>query len=54
VIALPRLYAIIDAAAFLKHEDLITFATELIFGGCTVLQYRNKKWERTRDAGTGA
>jgi thiamine-phosphate pyrophosphorylase len=42
VIALPRLYAIIDAAAFLKHEDLITFATELIFGGCTVLQYRNK------------
>jgi len=42
VIALPRLYAIIDAAAFLKHEELITFATELIFGGCTVLQYRNK------------
>jgi len=42
VIALPRLYAIIDAAAFLKHEDLITFATELIFGRCTVLQYRNK------------
>ncbi len=42
MIALPRLYAIIDAAAFLKHEDLITFATELIFGGCTVLQYRNK------------
>jgi len=42
VIALPRLYAIIDAAAFLKHEDLITFATELIFGGCTILQYRNK------------
>jgi thiamine-phosphate pyrophosphorylase len=42
VISLPRLYAIVDAAAFRKPEDLTTFATELIFGGCTVLQYRNK------------
>jgi thiamine-phosphate pyrophosphorylase len=42
VISLPRLYAIVDAAAFRKAEDLTTFATELIFGGCTVLQYRNK------------
>jgi thiamine-phosphate pyrophosphorylase len=41
VISLPRLYATVDAA-FLKAEDLVTFATELISGGCTVLQYRNK------------
>jgi thiamine-phosphate pyrophosphorylase len=42
VISVPRLYAIVDAAAFRKVEDLTTFATELIAGGCTVLQYRNK------------
>jgi thiamine-phosphate pyrophosphorylase len=42
VISLPRLYAIVDAAAFRRNEDLTIFATELIFGGCTVLQYRNK------------
>jgi thiamine-phosphate pyrophosphorylase len=42
VISLPRLYAIVDAAAFRRHEDLTIFATELIFGGCTILQYRDK------------
>jgi len=42
VISLPRLYAIVDAAAFRRNENLTIFATELIFGGCTVLQYRNK------------
>jgi thiamine-phosphate pyrophosphorylase len=42
VISLPRLYAIVDTAAFRKVEDLTTFASELIAGGCTVLQYRNK------------
>jgi thiamine-phosphate pyrophosphorylase len=42
VISVPRLYAIVDAAAFRKVEDLTTFAGELIAGGCTVLQYRNK------------
>jgi len=42
MISLPRLYAIVDAAAFPKVEDLTTFARELIAGGCTVLQYRNK------------
>jgi thiamine-phosphate pyrophosphorylase len=42
VISLPRLYAIVDAAAFRKTDDLTMFATELIYGGCTVLQYRNK------------
>ncbi len=43
MISLPRLYAIVDAAAFQKTEDLIAFATELIAGGCTLLQYRNKR-----------
>ncbi|HVR27199.1 MAG TPA: thiamine phosphate synthase [Candidatus Polarisedimenticolia bacterium] len=42
MISVPRLYAIVDAATFRKVEDLTTFATELIAGGCTVLQYRNK------------
>jgi thiamine-phosphate pyrophosphorylase len=42
MISLPRLYAIVDAAAFRKLEALTTFARELIAGGCTVLQYRNK------------
>lgn len=42
MISVPRLYAIVDAAAFRKVEDLTTFAGELIAGGCTVLQYRNK------------
>jgi thiamine-phosphate pyrophosphorylase len=42
VIVLPRLYAIADAAGFSTTEDLITFATQLIAGGCTLLQYRNK------------
>ena len=42
MISLPRVYAIVDAAAFPKTEDLVSFATELIAGGCTLLQYRNK------------
>jgi thiamine-phosphate pyrophosphorylase len=42
VISLPRLCAIVDAAAFRKNDDLVAFAMELIYGGCTVLQYRNK------------
>lgn len=45
MISLPRLYAIVDAAAFQKPEDLTLFATELILGGCTLLQYRNKTGE---------
>jgi thiamine-phosphate pyrophosphorylase len=42
VISTPRLYAIVDAAFFLKTEDLAAFAEELVAGGCTLLQYRNK------------
>jgi thiamine-phosphate pyrophosphorylase len=42
VIAVPRLYPIVDARFFRKTEDLVAFATELVAGGCTLLQYRNK------------
>lgn len=43
MIQLPRLYPIIDAAGFSTDEALCTFADELIAGGATLLQYRNKK-----------
>ena len=39
---LPRLYAIIDAACFASTEELLRHAEELVVGGCTLLQYRNK------------
>ena len=42
MISVPRLYAIVDAAFFSTTEDLVDFAEELIAGGCTLLQYRNK------------
>jgi thiamine-phosphate pyrophosphorylase len=42
VIAVPRLYPIVDARFFRKTEDLVAFATELVAGGCALLQYRNK------------
>jgi thiamine-phosphate pyrophosphorylase len=42
VISLPRLYAIVDAAAFRSNEELTLFAAELVSGGCTLLQYRSK------------
>jgi thiamine-phosphate pyrophosphorylase len=42
VISVPRLYPIVDAAFFSSTEDLAAFAQELIAGGCTLLQYRNK------------
>jgi thiamine-phosphate pyrophosphorylase len=42
VIALPRLYPIVDAACFATTEDLRGFAEELAAGGCSLLQYRNK------------
>lgn len=40
--ALPKLYAIIDSACFSQSDDLYKFAQELIAGGATFLQYRNK------------
>ena len=42
MISVPRLYAIVDAAYFSTTKDLSWFAEELVAGGCTLLQYRNK------------
>ena len=39
---LPRLYAIVDATLFPQTESLLTFCEELVAGGVTLLQYRNK------------
>lgn len=39
---LPRLYAIIDAAAFADMPALLAFAEELRAAGVTLFQYRNK------------
>jgi thiamine-phosphate pyrophosphorylase len=43
VISVPRLYPIVDAAWFSSTEDLANCAEELLAGGCTLLQYRNKR-----------
>jgi thiamine-phosphate pyrophosphorylase len=42
MIALPRLYAIADASCFADTVTLIAYAEEVIAGGVTLLQYRNK------------
>jgi thiamine-phosphate pyrophosphorylase len=42
VISIPRLYPIVDAAFFSNTEDIAVFAEQLVAGGCTLLQYRNK------------
>jgi thiamine-phosphate pyrophosphorylase len=42
VISVPCLYSIVDAGFFSSTEDLLFFAEELVAGGCTLLQYRNK------------
>jgi thiamine-phosphate pyrophosphorylase len=42
VIALPRLYTIVDAGFFPATEALINFSEDLVAAGCTLLQYRNK------------
>jgi len=42
MILLPRLYAIVDSSVHLSTQGLLAFAEELIAGGCTLLQYRNK------------
>jgi thiamine-phosphate pyrophosphorylase len=39
---LPRLYAILDSANFSDSETLCLAANELVAGGVTLLQYRNK------------
>ncbi len=42
MISVPRLYAVVDSAFFSTTDELAGFAEELISGGCTLLQYRNK------------
>jgi len=42
MINLPRLYAIADSAGFSETGALLAFAEELVAGGVTLLQYRNK------------
>jgi thiamine-phosphate pyrophosphorylase len=42
MISLPRLYAILDASCFPDTDALCMAASELIAGGVTLLQYRNK------------
>jgi thiamine-phosphate pyrophosphorylase len=39
---LPRLYAILDASCFPNSRTLFSTADELLAGGITLLQYRNK------------
>ena len=39
---LPRLYAILDSSHFVDTPALCTSAQELVSGGVTLLQYRNK------------
>jgi len=41
-IHLPRLYAIVDSGFFADANALAGYAQELVRGGCTLLQYRNK------------
>jgi thiamine-phosphate pyrophosphorylase len=42
MIHLPRLYAILDASYFSDSQILFSTAEELLAGGVTLLQYRNK------------
>jgi thiamine-phosphate pyrophosphorylase len=42
MIQLSPFYAIVDAAFFSSTDELVAFAAELVAGGCTLLQYRNK------------
>ncbi len=39
---LPRLYCIADTAFLPTTSELLAFAENLVAGGCTLLQYRNK------------
>ena len=42
MISVPRLYPIVDASCFSTAENLLAFAEQLVAGGCSLLQYRNK------------
>lgn len=40
--SLPCVYAVLDASCFPDHQTLFSTADELLAGGVTLLQYRNK------------
>jgi len=42
MISLPRLYAILDPSCFAASEDLLLAAEQLVAGGVSLIQYRNK------------
>jgi thiamine-phosphate pyrophosphorylase len=42
MISLPRLYAILDVSPQTDSDAMLVFTSELIQGGVTLLQYRNK------------
>ncbi|HZW92598.1 MAG TPA: thiamine phosphate synthase [Candidatus Eremiobacteraceae bacterium] len=42
MISIPRLYAIVDATSCATTEEVAVFAEQLVAGGSTLLQYRNK------------
>ena len=42
MITLPRLYAIVDSSYFPDSRSLLAFVEEIVSGGVTLLQYRNK------------
>lgn len=42
MMVLPRLYAIVDSAVFSGAAQVCAYAEELLAGGVTLLQYRNK------------
>jgi thiamine-phosphate pyrophosphorylase len=44
-IPLPRLYSVVDPSLLPGTVDLPGFVAELASGGCTLLQYRNKRGE---------
>ncbi len=41
-IQIPRLYAILDVSSFAEAQAMYSAADELVAGGATLLQYRNK------------
>jgi thiamine-phosphate pyrophosphorylase len=45
---LPRVYAILDPAGLDEHTSVADFARELIAGGVSLLQYRNKSGNARR------
>jgi len=42
MIQIPRLYAIVDAGFFSDADAMVAVAKQLVAGGCTLLQFRNK------------